>query len=166
MTVSEACSYHLGRGIRKDDLLLPFSHWVASFVTPWTAAHQAPPPTEFPRQECWRGCHFLLQSIFPTQGSNPRLLCFLPWQADSLPLSQGLLGFLPWQADSLPLSCQGSSLEGIRLSKSEEDKCVISLVCGIKRKPKQQKWTSWIQRTYWWLPEAWVWGLGEMGERS
>ena len=104
MTVSEACSYHLGRGIRKDDLLLPFSHWVASFVTPWTAAHQAPPPTEFPRQECWRGCHFLLQSIFPTQGSNPRLLCFLPWQADSLPLSQGLLGFLPWQADSLPLS--------------------------------------------------------------
>ena len=30
------------------------------------------------------GCHFLLQSIFPTQGSNPRLL---HWQAGSLPLS-------------------------------------------------------------------------------
>ena len=32
------------------------------------------------------GCHFLLQGIFLTQGSN---LCFLPllhWQADSLPL--------------------------------------------------------------------------------
>ena len=26
------------------------------------------------------GCHFLLQGIFPTQGSNPGLLC---WQADS-----------------------------------------------------------------------------------
>ena len=30
------------------------------------------------------GCNFLLQGIFPTQGSNPSLL---PWQADSLPLS-------------------------------------------------------------------------------
>ena len=30
------------------------------------------------------GCHFHLQGIFPTQGSNPRLLY---WQVDSLPLS-------------------------------------------------------------------------------
>ena len=27
------------------------------------------------------GCHFLLQGIFLTQGSNPRLWCFLHWQA-------------------------------------------------------------------------------------
>ena len=32
------------------------------------------------------GCHFLLQGIFPIQGSNPSLLCLLHWQADSLPL--------------------------------------------------------------------------------
>ena len=32
------------------------------------------------------GCHFLLQGIFPTQGSNLRLLCLLHWQADSLSL--------------------------------------------------------------------------------
>ena len=32
------------------------------------------------------GCHFLLQGIFPTQGSNPGLLHLLHWQADSLPL--------------------------------------------------------------------------------
>ena len=32
------------------------------------------------------GCHALLQGIFPTQGSNPRLLCLLYWQAGSLPL--------------------------------------------------------------------------------
>ena len=31
------------------------------------------------------GCHFLLQGIFPTQGSNRHLLRLLPWQADSLP---------------------------------------------------------------------------------
>ena len=33
------------------------------------------------------GCHFLLQRTFLTQGANPHLLCLLPWQADSLPLS-------------------------------------------------------------------------------
>ena len=31
------------------------------------------------------GCHFLLQVIFPTQGSNPHLL---HWQVGSLPLSR------------------------------------------------------------------------------
>ena len=31
------------------------------------------------------GCHFLLQGIFLTQGSNPCLLCFLHWQVGSLP---------------------------------------------------------------------------------
>ena len=33
------------------------------------------------------GCHFLLQGIFPTQGSNPHLLCRLHWQTGSLPLA-------------------------------------------------------------------------------
>ena len=39
---------------------------------------------EFPRQEYWNDCHFLLQGIFPTQGSKPWLL---NWQADSLSLN-------------------------------------------------------------------------------
>ena len=39
----------------------------------------------FSRQEYWVGCHSLLQGIFPTQGSNLRLL---HWKADSLPLVQ------------------------------------------------------------------------------
>ena len=33
------------------------------------------------------GSHSLLQGIFLTHGSNPRLLRLLHWQADSLPLS-------------------------------------------------------------------------------
>ena len=33
------------------------------------------------------GCHFLVQGIFPTLGSNLSLLHLLHWQADSLPLS-------------------------------------------------------------------------------
>ena len=33
------------------------------------------------------GCHALLQGIFPTQWSNPCLLCLLNWQPGSLPLA-------------------------------------------------------------------------------
>ena len=40
----------------------------------------------FPGKNTRVGCHFLLQGIFPTQESNPGLLCLLHWQADSLPL--------------------------------------------------------------------------------
>ena len=39
-------------------------------------------------------CHFLLWGIFPTQGLNLlllHLLCFLHWQADSLPLVRELI---------------------------------------------------------------------------
>ena len=39
-------------------------------MTPWPVALQAPLPLGFSRQEYWSGCHFLLQGIFPTQGSN------------------------------------------------------------------------------------------------
>ena len=35
---------------------------------------QAPLSMGFPRQEYWVGCHFLLQGIFSTQGSNSGLL--------------------------------------------------------------------------------------------
>ena len=57
------------------------------FVTPWTVARQAPPSMGFFRQEYGIGLPFRtpgLQGIFPTQGLNPRLLCILHWQADSL----------------------------------------------------------------------------------
>ena len=40
-------------------------------------------PWDFSSTNTGVGCHFLLQGIFQTQGSNPHLLCLL--QADSLP---------------------------------------------------------------------------------
>ena len=46
----------------------------AGFLCPW----------DFPGKNTGAGCHFLLQGIFLTQGSNSSL-CH--WQADSLPLS-------------------------------------------------------------------------------
>ena len=39
-----------------------------------------------PGKNTGAGCHALLQGIFPTQGSNPRLLRLLNWQVDSLSL--------------------------------------------------------------------------------
>ena len=47
---------------------------VQIFATPWIVAHQAPLSMGFPRQEYWSGLPFLLQGIFPTQGSNLGLL--------------------------------------------------------------------------------------------
>ena len=46
---------------------------VQLFVTLWTVAHQAPLSMGFSRQECWRGCHSLLQGIIPitTSKKNP-----------------------------------------------------------------------------------------------
>ena len=58
-------------------------------------------------------CHFLLQGIFPTEGSNPCLLYLLHWQAGSLPLappgkSCGIL--VPWpDIEQRPLAVKAYS---------------------------------------------------------
>ena len=60
---------------------------VRLFVTPRTAARQAPLSLENPGKNTGVGCHFFLQGIVLNQGLNPHRLCVLHWQADSLPLS-------------------------------------------------------------------------------
>ena len=63
---------------------------VQFFVTPWTIAHPPDCPfvcsLDFPGKNTRVGSHSLLRRIFLTQGSNPRLLHLLCWQADSLSL--------------------------------------------------------------------------------
>ena len=54
---------------------------VQLFATLWIVAYQAPPSMRFPRQEYRSGLPYLLQGIFPTQLSNPHLLCLPHWQA-------------------------------------------------------------------------------------
>ena len=54
------------------------------FVTSWTSLPGSC-PWNFPGKSTGMGCHFLLQGIFLTQGSNPCFLCLLHWQAGSLP---------------------------------------------------------------------------------
>ena len=56
-------------------------------ATPWTVAHRALLSMGFSRQDNGVGCHFLLQGIFWTRGSNLHLLCLLHWQKGSLPLA-------------------------------------------------------------------------------
>ena len=46
---------------------------VQLFATPWTVAHH-PCPWDFPGKKTGVGCHFLLQGILATQGSNLGLL--------------------------------------------------------------------------------------------
>ena len=84
----------------------------------------------FPGKNTRMGCHFLLQGIFLTQGSNPSLLHYLHWQADSLPIvppgkpqrgscnrgkaraaeNEGvtaIVGSMPWTARSTRAESQG-----------------------------------------------------------
>ena len=61
---------------------------------------------DFPVKNTGVSCHFLLQGIFPTQGSSPYLL---PWQADSLPRK--------------PLGSWNVSLEGAK--KAQRCACFI-----------------------------------------
>ena len=56
------------------------------------------------------GCHFLLQGIFPTQGSNPCLLRLLHWQVDSFPVTYTLLNkpdIVGHPVSSFPVYTQG-----------------------------------------------------------
>ena len=59
------------------DPLQPHGLQPTRFLCPW----------DFPGKDTGVGCHFLLQGICLTQGSNSSLLHFLHWQVDSLPLS-------------------------------------------------------------------------------
>ena len=91
---------------------------VRLFVTPWTVAHQAPPSMEFSRQEY---SHFLPQGIFPTQGSNPHLLCLLHLQVDSLPLCHlgSSMDLLPGEFQR-QRSLTGYSLQGCKELETTE----------------------------------------------
>ena len=70
-------------------LLRPHGLYPASLLCLW----------DFPGKKTGGGCHFILQRIFPTQGSN---LSLLIWQVDSLPLShQGSPGFYEQKSQSI-----------------------------------------------------------------
>ena len=79
---------------------LTFNPWVRKIPRrrEWQPLQYSCLENRMDREACWAtvdgvakntvvGCHFLLQGIFSTQGSNPCLLQLLHWQAESLPLA-------------------------------------------------------------------------------
>ena len=60
---------------------------VSDSATLWTIACQAPSSWDSPGKNIGVGCHVLFQGIFPTQRSNPHLLCLLHWQVGSFTTS-------------------------------------------------------------------------------
>ena len=81
---------------------------VRLFATPWTVAYQAPGPWDFTGKSTGVGCHFLLQGIFPTQGSKP--------------------GLLHCRQTLYRLSHQGSPINAWDAPKSQECHSLISLL--------------------------------------
>ena len=59
--------------------LRPHLLYPTKFLCPW----------DFPSENTGVGCHFLIQGIFLTQGSNLSLLHLLYWQAKSLHMPPG-----------------------------------------------------------------------------
>ena len=64
--------YAKSQGLQERFTGMSISH-VQLFAAPWTVAYQAPLSMDFPGNSTGMDCHFLLQRIFLTQGSNPGL---------------------------------------------------------------------------------------------
>ena len=113
-----------------------FSH-VRLFETLWVVARQASLSVGFSRQEYWAGCLALLQRIFLTQGSNPRLSHLLHWQVSSLPLAPPgkskciveivLTSFsirIPLYICSYPIALANTSKAMLKHTKGNEHLCL------------------------------------------
>ena len=99
-------------------------------------------PWNFPRKNTGVGYHFLLQGIFPTQGSNTHLLQLLHWQADCLPLSH-----------------LGSPFTVYTYIKTPE--CTLEIfynvICHLYLDKAKINYTYWILLP---MQQVWVWFLG------
>ena len=85
-------------------------------ATPWTAAHQAPLPKGFSRQEYWSGLPFASPGDLPDPGIKP--------------------GSLALQADSLPSEPAGKAWQFSRVSaKQELLGCCVHLLRSAKLFP-------------------------------
>ena len=145
-----------------------------SFATPWTVACQTPLSVGFPRQNTAVGCHFLLQGIFFTQGSNSLPLSHLGNPALLLGKSQKLwcwrrLLRVPWTArrsnqSILKEISPGISLERMMLKLKLQyfghlmqrvDSLEKTLMLwGIGGRRKRGGWDGWMASLTRW---TWVW---------
>ena len=59
---------------------MPLCSVLSDSATPMDCSLRGSSPLNFPGKNIRGGCRFLLQGIFPTQGSNPYLLRLLHWK--------------------------------------------------------------------------------------
>ena len=113
---------------------------VSDSETPWIIAHQAPLSMKFYSKKTGVGCHFLIQGIFPTQGLNPSLLCFLQWQADSLTLrhlgSPYVCAYLPF----FPPQNKAAMHMGLSRWRSGKES-----TCQCRRR-KRHRFNPWVRK--------------------
>ena len=67
-------------------------------------------PWDSPGKNTGVGCHAILQGIFPTQGSNPHLLCLLHWWKES---ESEVAQSCPTLCDPMDGNLPGSAVHGI-----------------------------------------------------
>ena len=81
---------------------------VRLFATPWTAAHQAPPPMGFSRQEYWSGV--------PLPSPSPVLFSLRYWRGGGNNIDEAMVyqsGFLQEIKSSIGISNRGNLMKGI-----------------------------------------------------
>ena len=85
-SITRACIHSLESCI-VDVRMCSVAQSCLTLCTPWALALQASLSMRFPRENTGVGCHFILQGIFLTQGSNPGVLHLLHLQVGSLLLN-------------------------------------------------------------------------------
>ena len=104
-------------------------------------------PWEFPGKNIGVGCHFLLQGIFPIQGSNLHLFSLLHWQANSLPLNhQGK----PIKSSSYFIRAYKAKLiRHFDLHQAREQKiCAQSCDAGVSQEIKNKNYNAQSLNTH------------------
>ena len=104
-----SCGSASGCDLKEEKKVKLLSH-VRLSATPWTVACQAPLSMGFPGKNTGVGYHFLLQGIFPTQGSNL-----------GLPLCRQALNCQP----TWPIRCAHMKLELGTGGKGETGVCEV-----------------------------------------
>ena len=130
-----------------------------TLATPWTVACQAILQSKNARE----GCHFLLQGIFQTQGSN---LHRLHWQADSLPLNHRGSSYTLIQNKKLKKkkdSVMSNTFSMNDLCKNIHPTWMPPKLCGFRRMPIAYFWGETLPVTYtWWSLHCSLFSLKEL----
>ena len=102
---------------------------VQLFATPRTVACQGPFSMDFPCKNTGVGCHFLLQGIFLTQGSNPCLLHLLHWY---------LYHWATWEAPDICIQVADALHCTTETNTTQHSKAILFQLTKKKKKERKE----------------------------